>query len=1272
MTESGTTYNFKINANDSSKYDADGANNFTSIVTTTVGGVRNYKLTYRNGSVDTFGSTGALIAHSDRWGNRLDLSWTETETVGTLRIVNNRTNQAMLLEHEKAVDPNYPGFTSMWKLKRITDDPANRPSGSAEPLRTVTVQYGSTGTSTGRIVAIVNASGVQRRFGYDGAGLINRVCDENNDNDATAKCTTVAYTPLATVASETLPNGESVTVDTTAATGYNLALTTKDVVGGQARVERFLRDSFGRLTRTYNPNSTTIFAQSTFDAAGQLVEVIDQVGRKSSFTYGATTGDLLTETYATGFTSAGTTSYAYNAYGQVTKTTDPMGFVIDNEYDATTGALLRMVEVNKSNTANTLVTQYEYQPVVLNSGTVSAGLITRVVFPDSSYDTYAYDLRGYPTTIAHDAGGVNLLEIHRYDWRGLHTSVTNLQGIRTDYEYLTTAGHYGSMGRPSAHINDAGGRNIRTEFTYDKVGNVIRQVEDAGSGKLNATTVATYMRAGSSGAYRASQITDAVGNVTQFDYSAHGELLSRTEVSMANRITTYSYTPEGWLRNVTLADGRVEATYGYSAAGQVTSEIDARGVRTDYSFDPRGRLQKLLSGAANVLSGNGTSTMTSVNASYSYQYDAADRLVKIFGPSSYSVTQTWSPDFRVRLQSVTNATGKSVAYAYDNRHRISTKTIGANQPSQQIVTAFSYDAMGRLTKTIQDPGAGRQNLTTTFAYTSTLAPADRFNVRRVIDARGNTKTYSYDVFGVVVDMEDAAGGIVAYERNNLGHQTLIDTPVAGSIILQPDLLGRALSRTRNGQTESWTYRLDGSIATYKDFLQRQTTYAYDGTGRLSNIDAPGVTNDVSYTYFPNDLVKTVTNKPNGVDSETITYDYDAMNRPFARNQSGRTIVYSFNPNDTLARINYWNAGFVDYTYDASRSATGINPFGVGASSYTYRSAGEIASIQRPNVAPVTNNILSNYSYDASGRTIAIAHKRAGTDIQSLSYQLDSIGNNLREQDDVVLAGTSSPASFVSTFGYNAVNRVTNASLPGYPGGAAPLTTPVSRDVAGNVLATDSTPAVLDNSERITNLGVTYDANGNMTNDGNKIYTYDETNKLIRSFDGSVTLDYQYDGNGNLVRVKGSNAAMDRQFVVDDALDSSRLLGEIPTSGRTRYHVWGPEGYHAFREVDPTTLVATTQYALLDHVSSVRSRTDQVGNPTVTFSYGVGGSLRSITGSTETYSSVGWRGQYRFNDKTLQVGNRRYIPGLGRFAQRDLSFSGETTSTYAGPSNVVSR
>ena len=71
---------------------------------------------------------------------------------------------------------------------------------------------------------------------------------------------------------------------------------------------------------------------------------------------------------------------------------------------------------------------------------------------------------------------------------------------------------------------------------------------------------------------------------------------------------------------------------------------------------------------------------------------------------------------------------------------------------------------------------------------------------------------------------------------------------------------------------------------------------------------------------------------------------------------------------------------------------------------------------------------------------------------------------------------------------------------------------------------------------------TLDAVGNRVSDGAKSYEYDAANRLTKVISGSMTVNYGYDGWGNLIQESASGVT--REFVLDENSSLPRILGEV--------------------------------------------------------------------------------------------------------------------------------
>ncbi len=1166
-------------------------------------------LTYRNGGREVYAADGSLRRIEDRFGNQTTLSFNSTS--GVLTLTNNRTNQSVLLEHALQLDPDTN--QNVWRLQRIRDGASN---GGTQ--RTITLSY-----TSGRLTKITDAAGFARTFSYDAQGRIVAAYDQNNDPavvGAAARATQNTYSTSTTtpykVTRQVLPNGTTIDFNwATGSTDFTLAVTYN---AGQAdqRIVRYRHRTTGVntgvLERIYNPNSTTAFTAYEYNNDGQVTRITDPAGRRTDYIYNSN-GSLLEIRVYTGASTFDSTQMQYDSLGNVTFLREPAGAITRWTYDAATGALRTMVREATIN--GTFTTQsYTFENNAF-------GQITATRLPDGTWNTQAYDSRGYPTITTYDAnyggntGRLALTASTTYDWRGFVISSTNPQGIVTTYEN-------NNLGWRTAAVLDnvTGGRAIRTTYSYDRMGNLTQIVEDAGTGRLNATWNYSYAQIGTEGGYASTASVDPLGQRVTFEYTTYGQM--RRMVEPNSRTTTYAYTPEGWLQSVTLTDGRVARTMTYNAAGDVTQVRDARGVTSNLTYDAKGRI------LTNVLGTAAVGTSPAINATYTYAYDANDRVTRITNPlSQISVERNYDGFNRL----ATERDGiNTTTYSYDSRNRMTTVIVGSNVITDQLQVQYSYDALDRLTQQIVDPGTGRRNLTTLYRYTTT-GSTDRWNLQEVQDPRNTTTIYRYNSLGLLSQVTNALNQTTNYTYNNLGYATGLTDALGRATSYGVDLLGRRTSLTRNGQTERWTYNFDGTIATYTDFAAQVTEYSYDNTGRKTGIDyAPlsATSNDVTFSYNASDLLTSMVD-PLG----TTAYAYDALNRLTERTRDGRTVSYSYDAHSRITAIGYWGRGNVTYTYNAADQITALSPWGATATNYTYRSTNLLSTQTRPN------GVLTNYNYDGASRHISSRHSRNGIITLNVASVFDANGNRIQMVD--VTYG-------ISNASYDALNRLVSASdWDSVPGGVRPTET-FSYDAASNATSFRGSALTYDASDRITTAGYTYDTNGNLTRDASgTTYEYDSAQRLIRTVRGGITTTYGYDGMGNLVRMTHNGVTTD--YVIDENSGLPSILGEISGTTETLY-AYGPEGFTAQRQV----LNGTAQplvYPLLDTMGSVRQLTNSSGTAIKNYVYTAFGDLRyqdSGTGRT----ALGFGGELRNPDGTIFLRARVYQPSIGRFLQRD--------------------
>jgi RHS repeat-associated protein len=226
--------------------------------------------------------------------------------------------------------------------------------------------------------------------------------------------------------------------------------------------------------------------------------------------------------------------------------------------------------------------------------------------------------------------------------------------------------------------------------------------------------------------------------------------------------------------------------------------------------------------------------------------------------------------------------------------------------------------------------------------------------------------------------------------------------------------------------------------------------------------------------------------------------------------------------------------------------------------------------------------------------------------------------------------------------YDDLNRLTEANYTLSGTGSDNRFYHYSYDAVGNrVSASDlygATTYGYDTANRLTGIdGVsqTWDANGNLLNDGVNTYTYDPANRLSTVSGSAPTVSYAYNGLGDrLQQTVGSNTTT-------YLMDLNAGLSQVLDDGTNTYL------YGNGRIAQTNT---TTQYFLGDALGSVRQMTSAAGNIVLANAYDPYGNLVASVGTTT--SSYGFTAEQTDSNGLIYLRARYYAPGTGRFMSRD--------------------
>src|SRR6185312_1399381 len=306
-----------------------------------------------------------------------------------------------------------------------------------------------------------------------------------------------------------------------------------------------------------------------------------------------------------------------------------------------------------------------------------------------------------------------------------------------------------------------------------------------------------------------TQFTDGNGNITTYGYDTNGDLTS-------TKIGTV-----------------LESGASYDAAGRLATSTDGNGTVTSYIYDAANRVnQKIL----DPTNGN----YTGLNLTTTYLYDGQGRLTSTTSTQGVLTTTQYDRDGRVTLVTV-DPTGLNLRthYTYDDTGNVRTVTQGYLSSNPRL-TQYTYDALGRKTSQVIDPGSGINpatgvayvNLTTQYYYDANgnlinevelNAPQNR-STWYVYDA-DNRLHYTIDSLGGITETDyDADGRVSATIRYATAmtppgasvHQVMTVTPVTSS----------------HDRIEQSFYNGDGQLEYSIDAAGTVTQRTYDGDGNV--------------------------------------------------------------------------------------------------------------------------------------------------------------------------------------------------------------------------------------------------------------------------------------------------------------------------------------------------------------------------------------------------------------------------------------------------------
>jgi RHS repeat-associated protein len=876
--------------------------------------------------------------------------------------------------------------------------------------RVLTFKYAGTGTLLTNVVTPDSATGIT--YGFT-SGMLTTV------TYPTSPTTTLTYL----YENLSLPTALTCITDEN---GHRYATWAYDTTG--RATSSLLGDTLNaNQTKITYPTSTTATVTNAFGVVDTYTfSTIQGIPKVSGISRAATSN-----------TAAATRSFGYDSNGYLNSATDWNGNQTTYVNNAHGDPLTINEAVNSPAVARTTTIVYDSVFVHLPGTITTAGLTTGFTYdgggnPKTRTDTdtttntvpystngqtrvtqYMWTSTGQEKSVQLPRTDVTAKTVFGYDGTGALTSITDALSHETQItahtggglpltvidpnNVTTTLTYDGRLNLNTSTLYTTAG-NLLTTWTHDPATNLIA-VQQPDNSKL------TY---GYDAAHRITDVTDLFGNNLHYTLDQLGDV---TLAEVKNPSGTMTWQHSGM----------------FDAVGRVLKDIGGMGQTTAYTWDPMSDVLTVTPPAP-----SGTVTQT---------WDALNRLSTSTDPAPGGTT-TYGYDAHDRMTSVTDANGNTTAYVYNG---FGDRTQTASPDSG--TTVYYYDPDRNLTQRVM-PGnltmnatfdAFDRNLTVKYTDDATLSVTDTydqsghgFGIGRLTsatdqvgslsltyDERGNVTaesrtpsgltalntSYGYDAASNIASITYPSTTFVQYARDIMGRVSSVTAKLPGASSASNVVTGvtyRPLPEfewTGSGQVSGLTFGNGIKGAYGYDLDYRPTTRKDNGTAAVQNL---------TYGYYANNSVKTITDAVNAANSQSMTYDpLDRLKTAASGTGGYGTFGFTWDPVSNV-KTQTINGTRTTYTYKSGTNrltaittvgatqTVGSTPAGNIATFKTGSTAVETLTYNKANqlASATTATQTATYAYDLLGRRI----EKVGTATATTVFQYDQNNNLLEERD----------------------------------------------------------------------------------------------------------------------------------------------------------------------------------------------------------------------------------------------------------------------------------
>ena len=1007
-------------------------------------------------------------------------------------------------------------------------------------------------------------------------------------------------------------------------TGYTLTLPNDTV-------EHYSNE--GRLTQIDNAAQSLTLS---YDAKGRLSTLTNSFNQSVTLSYDANTSllkelksyddtkllysyneknQLTTVTYADNSTK----SYSYDAKGRLTAIKDASGTTVKTYTynDAgkvthtanTNGANAQSIDYTKEKTTitkNGVARAYDF---LIQHSLAKVATITE----EEGVSSYTYDANGYPLSYTNKLGVTTLTT---YNDRGLLVSCVDKAG--TDSEEITLSSYHEKFHKPTKVVK----AGVATFYSYNDNGQLTKKTQ--GSVNPSYKKVSAKKMFG----YSAKLLKSTAEIQTkESSYSYNDQGLPNTTTLPNGATNKTAYDKEGTPTEQTNALGFTAKTTKFDKAGRPLESIDINGKVTTTTYDTMGRVL----------------TATVDGQTTSYTYDSNGRVTKTTYPDGLETYSKYDAAGNT-LESGDNQGAKTLNTYDANNNLIATETYKDGTLTNKNQT--KYDSKNRVIATIDSFG----NRTTT-TYNA------KGQKNKTTDALGRVTTYEYNALGQLTKETNPEGKTTEYSYNTKGQKTKVITPNKAEFGFAYDALQRVTSKNNPDRGETtYTYDISDNIASETNAKGETKTYTYDLGNRKTSVSySSDATLNETYEYDQGEHAKgKLTQITDASGSTSFTYDTkgNIASKTQTINGTAFTTSYTYNDQNKLTSQTYPSGKVITYDYNAQGELNSISIDGTpfitdiqtnqnGLTSYTYTDGtthtraydtnGRVTKLIYPDYTEAVNyNEVSNitsitaddktkqFDYDLVDRLTS--YEQNTTEYQHFTY--DANGNRLSQNQE-----TNKTRRFSYLDNTNTLEGIK------YYHTLDENTTTITKDI-----------------------NYTYDATGNIVNNGTHTYTYDGRNRLTK-VDENITYQYNYD-NQRVSKTVGDTTT----YYIYEA---HKLVGEYQEDGTaTKEYVY-------YNSTPIAVIDNTDTYKIYaDHLNTPRRVADSANNIVWSWESKPFGEDKP----TGTYTlNLRFPGQYFDSETQTHYNiNRDYNPITGRYIQSDpIGFDGGVnTYLYVSGSPII--